>query len=226
MINDKAGPLNRFAAYGTYAYHRGISERTSIAGGISAGLQNMTLNAGKLEFGSQYSVDPAVAGSGYLNRLTPDINAGVWLYSSDYFVGLSAQQIVPSKLKFSEDTVRLTGGRLIPHMFLTAGYRVFVNDDISFLPSTLIKYVSPLPVGFDINAKFQYRDLLWAGGSYRHNDGFAAMFGLNMNNALNIGYSYDLTTSRLNTVSRGTHEIVIGFLLGNRYGDWCPRNLW
>ncbi|HEX8331285.1 MAG TPA: PorP/SprF family type IX secretion system membrane protein, partial [Segetibacter sp.] len=103
MINDKAGPLNRFAAYGTYAYHRGISERTSIAGGISAGLQNMTLNTGKLDFGTQYPVDPAVAGSGYLNRLTPDINAGVWLYSSDYFAGLSAQQIIPSKLRFSED---------------------------------------------------------------------------------------------------------------------------
>jgi type IX secretion system PorP/SprF family membrane protein len=226
MINDKAGPLNRFAAYGTYAYHQGISERTSISAGISAGLQSMTLNAGKLDFGTQFPVDPVVAGSGYLNRLTPDINAGVWLYSGDYFAGLSAQQIIPSKLKFSDDTVRLTGGRLVPHMFLTAGYRFFVSDDVTFLPSTLIKYVSPLPIGFDINAKFQYRDLLWAGGSYRHNDGFAAMVGLNMNNAFNIGYAYDITTSRLNTVSRGTHEIVIGFLLGNRFGDWCPRNLW
>lgn len=226
MINDKTGPLNRFAAYGTYAYHQGISERTSIGAGISAGLQNMSLNAGKLNFGTQYPVDPAVYGSGYLNKLKPDINAGVWLYSSDYFMGLSAQQVISSRLKFSEDTVRLTGGKLVPHLFLTAGYRFFVNDDITFLPSALIKYVTPLPIGFDVNAKFQYRDLIWAGGSFRYKDGFAAMIGLNMSNTFNIGYSYDITTSRLNTVSNGTHEIVVGFLLGNRYGDWCPRNLW
>jgi type IX secretion system PorP/SprF family membrane protein len=226
MINDKTGPLNRFAAYGTYSYHRGISERTSIAAGISAGVQNMSLNSSKLDFGSQYPVDPAVAGSGYLNKLNPDINAGVWLYSADYFAGLSAQQIVPSKLKFSADSVQLTGGRLVPHLFLTAGYKFFVNDDVTFLPSTLIKYISPLPVSFDINAKFQYRDLIWAGGSYRYQDGFAALVGLNMSNTFNIGYSYDITTSRIRTVSNGTHEIVIGFLLGNRFGDWCPRNVW
>ena len=101
-----------------------------------------------------------------------------------------------------------------------------LSEDFSFLPSTLIRYVSPLPVGFDVNGKLQYQDLLWVGGSYRYQDGFAAMLGINVNRNINIGYSYDVQTSNLNTVSRGTHEILIGFLIGNKYGDWCPRNLW
>ena len=226
IINDRTGPLNRFAAYGTYAYHLGLNERTSIAVGVSAGVQNMTLNASKLDFGTQFPIDPAVAGSGYLNKLSPDINMGVWLYSADYFVGLAAQQIIPSKLKFSADTLTLSNGKLIPHLFLTAGYRLQLTDDISFLPSTMLRYAAPAPVGIDVNAKLQYQDLLWVGASYRYKDGYAGMVGLNISNALNVGYSYDITTSRLNTVSRGTHEIVVGFLLGNRYGDWCPRNLW
>jgi type IX secretion system PorP/SprF family membrane protein len=224
ILNDRTGPLNRFAAYGTYSYHIGISSKTSLSAGISAGIKNTSLNAGKLSF--DVPVDPAVAGSGYLNRLSPDMNAGVWLYSANYFAGISAQNIIPSKLKFSEDTVKLAGGRQIPHMFLTAGYRFFVNDDITFLPSTLVKYVTSTPVSFDLNAKLQYQDFLWVGGSMRYKDSWAAMAGLNISNAINIGYSYDITTSQLNTVSRGSHEIVVGFLLGNRYGDWCPRNLW
>ncbi len=225
MLNDRTGPLNRFGASATYAYHTGISAQTSLAAGISAGVQSITLNTSKLDFGPAFPVDPSVAGSGYLNRLTPDVSAGLYLYSSQYFVGLSAQQIIPSKLKFSEDTVRLSGGKLIPHMFLTAGVRLFLSDDVSFMPSTLIRYVNPIPVGFDLNAKFQYRDLLWVGGSYRFKYGYAAMLGLNVNSTFNVGYSYDYTTTRLNTVSQGTHEILIGFLLGNRYGDWCPRNI-
>lgn len=224
VLNDRAGPLNRFAAFGTYSYHIGISSQTSIAAGISAGVQNTSLNAGKLFF--DVPVDPAVAGSGYLNRLSADMNAGLWLYSANYFAGLSAQNIIPSKLKFSSDTVKVANGRLVPHMFLTAGYRFFVNDDITFLPSTLLKYVASTPVSFDINAKFQYQDLLWVAASMRYNDSWAAMVGLNISNTVNVGYSYDITTSRLNTVSKGSHEIVIGFLLGNRFGDWCPRNLW
>ncbi len=224
VLNDRTGPLNRFAASASYAYHTGISARTSLSAGISAGVQSMTLNTSKLDFGTQFPVDPAVAGSGYLNKLTPDLNAGVYMYSAEYFVGLSAQQIVPSKIDFSNGAITANGGKFVPHIFLSAGYKMFINDDVSFMPSTLIRFVNPLPVGVDVNAKVQYRDLLWAGGTYRFKYGYAAMLGLNVNSTFNIGYSYDYTTTKLNTVSNGTHEIIIGFLLGNRYGDWCPRN--
>lgn len=225
MINDRTGPLNRFAAYGTYSYHMGISPRTSLAGGVSVGFTNMSLDASKLNFGGT-TVDPAVAGSGTLNRIKPDISVGMWLYSKDYFLGLDAQQIIPQPLSFSNNTVALEQGKLLPHLFLSAGYRMQLSDDVSLLPSMLIRYITPLPLGFDLNAKLQYQDLLWAGASYRYQDGFAAMVGINLNHSINIGYSYDLQTSALNTVSHGTHEILIGFLLGNSYGDWCPRNLW
>jgi type IX secretion system PorP/SprF family membrane protein len=225
MLNDKTGPLNRFAAYGTYAYHLGLSPTTSLSAGVSAGFTNMSLDASKLNFGTT-TVDPAVAGSGLINTIKPDISAGLWLYSADYFIGLSAQQIIPQQIAFSDNTVYLERGKLVPHLFLSAGMRFQLSDDVSFLPSTLIRYVSPLPMGFDVNAKFQYQDLIWAGASYRHQDGIAGMVGLNISRTINVGYSYDLQTSQLNTVSKGTHEILIGFLIGNRYGDWCPRNLW
>ena len=225
MLNDKTGPLNRFAAFGTYSYHLGISPTTSLSAGVSAGISNMSLDASKLNFGST-TVDPAVAGSGLINQIRPDISAGLWLYAKDYFIGVSAQQIVPQNVAFSNNTVYVEKGKLVPHLFFSAGYRMQLSQDVSLLPSTLIRYVSPLPIGFDLNAKFMYQDLLWVGGSYRYQDGFAGMVGLNVSHNINIGYSYDLQTSRLNTVSKGTHEILIGFQLGNKYGDWCPRNLW
>src|SRR5439155_9730314 len=141
-------------------------------------------------------------------------------------VGFSAQQIITQKIYFSDLRVKTDDSKFIPHLFATAGYRFFLNDDFTALPSMMVKYIKPLPIQFDLNCKVQYHDLLWAGASYRRNDGFAGMVGLNVSNTFNIGYSYDYTTSRLNTVSKGTHEIVIGFLLGNKYGDWCPRNVW
>ncbi len=225
IINDNTGPLNRFAAYGTYAYHIGLSPKINLSAGFSAGFTNLSLDASKLDFGST-TVDPAVSGSGVINRIKPDLSAGLWLYSKDFFVGLSAQQIVPQNVTFSDNSVSLTNGKLVPHLFLSAGYRMPISDDVSFLPSMLIRYISPLPIGYDVNAKFQYQDIIWLGASYRYNDGFAAMVGVNLNHSINIGYSYDVQTSKLNTVSRGTHEILIGFLLGNKWGDWCPRNLW
>jgi len=226
IINDRTGPLNRFAGYISYAYHIGISARTSIAAGFEAGVQDIFLNRSKLDFGTTNPVDPAVYNSGEINSLKPDFGAGIWVYSADYFIGLSAQQIIPQKIYFSDNTVKQQQSKLVPHLFATAGYRFFIDDDISMIPSVMLKYVQPVPASIDINTKFQYRDLLWAGAGYRLKDGFNAMLGVNVSNTFNISYAYDYTTSQLNTITKGTHEIVLGFLIGNKYGDWCPRNVW
>jgi len=225
MINDRTGPLSRFAAYATYAYHIGISARTTLAAGFGAGLTNLSLNTSKLDF-IYVPVDPAVANSGIINTVKPDFNAGLYLYSADYFVGLSAMQIIPQKIAFSDYAVKTTDGKFVPHLFATAGYRFLLNEDFNIIPSVMVKYINPLPTQIEFNTKLQYQDVAWIGASYRNSEGFAGMVGVNISNSLNIGYSYDYTTSRLNTVSKGTHEILIGFMIGNKYADWCPKNVW
>ena len=226
IINDQTGPLNRFAGYVSYAYHIGISAQTSIAVGFEAGVQDIFLDRSKLDFGTANPTDPAVYNSGEINSLKPDFGAGIWIYSADYFIGLSAQQIIPQKIYYSSNTVKQQQGKLVPHLFATAGFRFFLNDDISMIPSIMVKDVQPVPLSIDFNAKFQYHDLLWAGVGYRLKDGFNALVGINVSNTFNVSYSYDYTTSQLNTITKGTHEIVLGFLIGNKYGDWCPRNVW
>lgn len=228
VINDRTGPLNNFSAYGSYAYHVGLSPRTSLAAGFEVGVKSLSLHTRDLIFDPEnpFSIDPAVGNSQVINRIKPDMGAGLWLYSADFFAGISAQQIIPQTIYFSENTVKTAGFKLVPHLFVTAGYRIPINDDIFALPSLMIKYVQPLPLQADINMKLQYRDLLWVGGSYRTFDGFAGMAGINVSNTFNISYAYDYTTSQLGTISKGTHEIVLGFLINNRYGDSCPRNVW
>lgn len=228
IINDRTGPLNNFSAYGSYAYHIGLSPKTSLAAGFEIGLRSLSLHAGELIFDpdNPSSVDPAVGTSQEINRIKPDMGAGLWLYSASFFAGLSAQQVIPQTVYFSDNTVKTAGFKLIPHLFATAGYRLQMTDDIFALPSVTIKYVQPLPLQADFNIKLQYQDLLWAGASFRTFDGFAGMAGINVSNTFNISYAYDYTTSKLGSISKGTHEIVLGFLIGNKYGDWCPRNVW
>jgi type IX secretion system PorP/SprF family membrane protein len=224
VINDATGPLSRFAAYATYAYHIGLTPKTSISAGFGVGVTNLNLNASKLQFNTP--VDPAVASSGILKRWKPDLNAGIYLYSSDFFIGLSAQQVVPQKVEFADNAVKTVEGKIVPHLFGTAGYRFLLGDDFNFIPSAMVKYVYPLPVQYEANTKLQYRDLLWLGAGYRYKDGFSGMVGMNIANTANIGYAYDYTTSKLNNYTKGTHEIIVGFLLGNRFSETCPKNVW
>ena len=224
VINDITGPLSNFSLYGTYAYHLALSARTSLSAGFGVGFNRISLNADKLDFGDVIA-DPAVFTSGILNKTRLDMMAGLYLYSADYFIGVSAQQVVPQKIDFSNGYIRPKEGRTVPHLFGTAGYRFSLGDNFNLIPSLMVKYVDPLPVQVEGNLKLQYLDRLWIGGSYRHKDGYAGIMGLNVSNIFHVGYSYDYTTSRLNNFSKGTHEILLGFVIGG-YPDNCPRNVW
>lgn len=224
VINDVTGPFRQLSAYGTYAYHIGIGPGINLSAGIGAGVNNISLDRDKLQFYT--SIDPAIAGSKNLNTLRFDMNAGVYVYSADYFVGVSALQLVPSEINFSNSNADSSGGKLVPHLFATAGYRFLLGDDFNFLPSLMVKLVSPAPVQLEANAKLMYLDKVWAGASYRHKDGIAAMAGVNITNSLSVGYAYDYTTSKLNNYTKGTHEVIVGFTIGNKFGDSCPRNVW
>lgn len=226
VLSDVTGPIRRFAVNAAYAHHIGLGPKTSISLGLGAGMQTYSLDADKLDFADPG--DPTMAGVGLMRKWKPDFSAGIWLYSADFFGGVSAQNIIPQELTFDEGEIIDAGerGKLAPHIFITAGYRLWFSNDFSVLPSVMLKIVEPAPLGIDVNAKLLYRDRLWLGANYRVDDGFAGMLGVYITPVLNIGYAYDYTASSLNYVSKGTHEITIGLTLGNRSGVFAPGHNW
>ncbi|MES2430602.1 MAG: type IX secretion system membrane protein PorP/SprF [Bacteroidota bacterium] len=227
VINDKAGPFTNFSAMGTYAYHIGINAKTNLSAGIGIGISKLSLDPNKLFWGPDNPVDPSVYGSNEIGAARADLNAGLWLYSDKYFAGFAANQLMPHKIDFSDGTATLTKGKLVPHFFATAGYRFLLNEDVNMIPSIMVKKIAPLPVQVDLNAKVQFKNTFWLGGSYRSIYGFAAMAGMNVMNRFTLSYSYDYSTTAIHTVSNGTHEVLVGFILGNNYSsDTCPKNVW
>jgi len=212
-VLDKTGPIKRLDANVTYAYHLQLSNNFNLSAGVAAGLSSISLDINALTFENPYepSLNRAIT-----NQLRPDLSVGVWLYGARMFAGVSAQQILSQKLSFSGDEA-YNQGKAVPHFFGTVGYKFFLDDEIAAIPSVMVKYVQPAPVSVDLNMKIAFRDKLWLGGSYRKDDSFSAMAGFNIGKMLNLTYSYDFTTSDLNQVSNGSHEIVLGLLLNNIY---------
>ncbi|WP_423149617.1 PorP/SprF family type IX secretion system membrane protein [Rubrolithibacter danxiaensis] len=220
-VIDKAGPISRTDLNITYAYHLGLSEQVNFAVGVAAGISKINLDVSKISVGDPGSIDPAITGES--SQLKPDLGAGIWLYGPRFFAGISGQQLLGQKLTFGDESSS-DPGKLSPHFFTTAGYKLFMGENIAAIPSLMVKFVSPAPVSFDTNVKLAFQDKFWLGGSYRVNDSFAAMAGFNLSHLFNFSYSYDFTTSELKSVSRGSHEIVLGLLLNNHYKVTCPQH--
>ncbi|RNL56525.1 PorP/SprF family type IX secretion system membrane protein [Pedobacter jejuensis] len=214
VVQDKAGPISRIDANLTYAYHLQLSNNFNISVGAAAGVSSIKLDVNSLTFPDSQT-DPALTNA-FISQLRPDLSVGVWLYGARMFAGVSAQQVLSQKLSFTNSDNYNTG-KEVPHYFATAGYKFFLDEQIAAIPSVMVKYVQPAPVSVDLNMKIAFRDKIWLGGSYRKDDSFAAMAGFNIGKIVNLTYSYDFTTSDLNTVSNGSHEIVLGLLLNNIY---------
>lgn len=224
-VKDEAGPLSSTYANITYAYHIGLSVNSNLSFGVAAGISKLYLDVSKVTT-ENTTIDPSINGS-LNNRIQPDLGAGIWLYGPTYFAGFSAQSLLGRTIVFTDTKGPKYGkGKEIPHLFLTGGYKFYIGEDMAAIPSVMIKYVNPSPLTVDVNLKVAFQDKFWVGASYRKDDAIAGMIGFNVGSYLNIGYSYDYTTSALNSVSNGSHEIVLGFLLNNKYKVTCPQKNW
>ena len=227
-VNDQAGYINRWTVSASYAYHRPIGTQTTLAGGFNVGMTGISLDAAKATFSNGDPSDPAIGvAAGELKKVKPEIGVGLWLYSARYFAGISVLNIVPGKIGFTKN--EKYGTYFTPNYFMTAGFRFAVGDEFSMIPSAMLQYWQPQLFGLHTNAKLQYRDVAWVGAGYRYSDflaGYSAMAGFNVSNTFNVAYTYEAaTTGRLRTYTKNTHEVLVGFTLGNKYSDACPRNI-
>lgn len=229
IINDKIGPFNQTNINITYAYHLAINTKVRLSSGTSVGFSRQSLNTNSLNFGSINPSDPSVGStSTTMAKNNFNLSAGLWLYSSNFFLGASAQQLAPVTIDYSEGAIIGSKNRkLLPHFFFTGGYKLPINEDFAIVPSFMLKKVDPLPIQGEANVKALYKNSIWAGGTYRFKYGFAALAGISIMSNIDVTYSYDYSTTSLNKVSNGTHEVQFGFLLKTKYSNTkCPKNIW
>lgn len=216
-LSDKAGRIRQTNISGTYAYHLGLSYDVNLSVGVSAGMSSISIDVANVTVDNP--ADPLLSAD-YNNKIRPDVGGGIWLYSPRFFFGASAKQILGYRSKTANRQSNLPAYQTTT-FYGTAGYKFFVDEDIAFIPSTLLTYWLSAPTTIDANLKIAYQDKFWIGGSLRNNDSFSALAGFNVASLINISYSYDVTTSALRSVNNGTHEIVLGILLNNRYDVKC-----
>lgn len=221
-VSDQTGPLSRTELNASYAYHLGISAQLNVSLGVSGGITQAALDVSKLVF--EDNSDMAAANFD-ARQIVPNLSAGIWVYGPRFYGGLAVHQLLPNSLTFVSNNSASTQKRQ-PQLLLSAGYKLFLSDEIALLPTFLLNYASTSPITVDGNMKVAFRDKFWLGGGYRKNDSFSANAGFNIGYLFNVAYAYDFTTSKLNTVSKGSHEIVLGILLNNRYRVNCPQKNW
>ncbi|MBL4652923.1 MAG: type IX secretion system membrane protein PorP/SprF [Flavobacteriales bacterium] len=210
IFNDKTGPLTQTGLEVTYAYHLEIENDIKVSLGLSAKATQYALDE------SQITLEETgdFAFNGLTNKtLIPDAGFGAYLYSKEYFIGLSVPQLFQARIRYDTDDEKLN--KEVRHYYLTGGYDFEINNDFSVQPSFLLKTVFTAPTTFDINVKATYQEMVSVGVSYRFKDAIVVIVGVEKENFM-LGYAYDVTTSMIRKYSAGSHEIVLGYNIPSR----------
>jgi len=209
LMRDQIGEvISENGAFATVAHRVQLKEGTYLALGVNGGIGKY-VGEYSLTGSSSASSDPVFADQ---SNLRGNFGMGLMLFSEKFYAGISSPFFyyrdlggeAPSETAYK------------PHYILQGGYLATLGPDVKFKPNVLVKYVSGSPVQIDVNANFLFKETIWLGGSVRSMDSFDIIAELQLTPNIQLGYSYDFTTSKLARVEKGSHEIVLNFRIGTK----------
>lgn len=220
-IGDGAKKENNI--FGDFAYVLQLNNKHRLSLGIKAGVTifETNFNGFELESGST-STDPAFDEN--INRVFPNVGAGIFYFTDKYYVGLSAPNLLSTKHIEERQGINRFGSENV-HVFFTGGYVFQLNQDIKLKPSFMAKGVKGAPGVVDVSANILLYDKLEFGLSYRLDDAVSGLVNINVTPNLRVGYAYDYTVTNLGDFNSGTHEILLLFDLNfmKKGYDKSPR---
>lgn len=201
-VNDKIGdaiPVNNNYVNVDFAYITRLSDQTKLSFGLKTGIDNFKIDPSN----SDVADDPAFLNNTSTTQL--NIGAGVYMFTSNFYAGISSPNLLPSNVDINGVSVAQTK----THIYGIAGYVFDFVDEVRLKPSFVVKQVIDSPLTFDISLNSLIYDKFELGISYRYTDAFIALAGFNITQNLKIGYSYDFSVSDLSGFNNGSHEIVL-----------------
>lgn len=217
LLADQYGPFRTFKLAGTYAYHLGLSRDYRLAFGVNAGLASRSFLSDKAQVLSimtntgYYDATYTSYSGNQAAQYNLEVDAGIYFYGKGAFAGFSVTQLTGDLVKFGN---RMTNFDPKIHYLLSGGYKFIINPRVKLTAATMMKYIPRAPFSMELTVRGEFSDQFWTGLSYRFGDAIVAMFGVEVNKKFRLGYSFDLSVSKLIRYNSGGHELVLGFMLG------------
>jgi type IX secretion system PorP/SprF family membrane protein len=194
-----------------YAYPLRLGNAGTLGIGLGVGIVNFGMSP--VWVPPTTAIDPSLPAGFSATNL--DLNFGLYFKgAADYYVGLSSTHLNQSLLAQTVGTV-VQDYQMARHYYVMGGKRfseVIAGGDIDaqlLLRTDLVKFSA------DLNVRYFWKNIGYAGLTYRTIDAVGVMLGWTpfstSKGSMVVGYSYDVTTNKLLTVSRGSHEILVKY---------------
>lgn len=196
FIADNEGEyLKRSRVFLSYGWHTTLTKKISLGAGASGGIFTYQVA----------SSNASVSGV----ATTVDASLGVWLYSAQYYFGVSANQIFNNSLTPLVETTHL-----VRHANVMGGYTVELNKSLSLLPQFVLRLAKGFPPDIDIAAMAVLNKIVSVGVNYRHHKAVVPMVGFHDvkvgKGSARLMFSYGVPVGTVAETIQ-TYELTLGY---------------
>jgi type IX secretion system PorP/SprF family membrane protein len=201
LFHDRIAITGQTGLLASYAYRLELANGATVSFGLQGGFSQLRIRYSELELD-----DPSFA-VGDITQWQPDFGAGVYYKSDRFYTGLSAPQMLRTRIAPDHSSLSVA-----PHYFLTMGYIFDINPTVKVKPNVLVKNFQGELFQFDINCNVYLRDMLHVGVSWRSFESIGALMQLQVHPRFAVGYAYDIPFgSEFSRMSNGSHEMMVNY---------------
>ena len=232
VTHDRAGSgaLRYTSIAAQYAYEIELKRKVFIRPALQFGFVQHAVDLSKLTFGDQLARGGDLSSYEHANARSiryGDMGAGVLFFTPKLWLGIGLHH-----LNEPNQSLLLNESKVPRKFSMHGGYRFRLRSPV------IKKHPESIVAAFNFKSQGKYdqldlgayyeREPFYAGLWYRgipmfksyapgepNNDAIAILVGVVVND-LRIGYSYDLTLSRLSARSGGAHELTVTYELADR----------
>lgn len=218
LQGDQVGPFFTTEIKLAYAYTLNIRNAGVLQIGVNLGGMYKSLDGTNFR-PPQTPNDPVLLNQ-VSQQFVPDLGAGLVYRGAggltsdigEYYIGVGVNHLLEPRLDaFVQDNGQSDPSRVLRAYVLTGGLKWQATGTLWLEPNVIVRVTGPI-VQVEPNLNARIEPVLF-GISYRHQDAIAALLGLQLNDRIFAGYSYDYTISRLRAFSSGSHEIFVRITL-------------
>ncbi len=219
LLSDRIGAQSQQAFMLNFSHMIKISEKWKLSMGLASGLSYNAIDGTKTVIDTEN--DPAIPKL-KTGALLFDSKTGLFAFSNKTFFGISMANLYTNFI--TQDFP--VGIKENPHLYLTAGHIININDNVYLKPGIIIREDFKSQTNVDVNAFLLFKNIVWFGSSYRFGvispfnqkikelkpqNALAMFLNWNVQNTITVGYAYTYSLSKFSQFSG--HEIQLSYQL-------------
>ena len=211
LYYDQIGPQSNTSLLIDFSYTLNF-DNSKLAFGLKGTGELFSLDYNKLRLYDQN--DKSFEGESTV--FSPNIGAGVFWYTDNYYLGFSVPNLLETEIYESKNKT-ISVLKNTQHYYFLGGYVFDLSLNTKFKPALLAKMSYGAPIQLDVSANFMFNEKFVLGAAWRYSAAVSLMAGFQINDLWFIGYGYDYETTELSKYNSGSHEIFMRYELVKVY---------